>query len=487
MCVYEKEKLPVPILKGHEEWIELYDEAWKMAFANVEYIQKEGWKPQLTCMPGVGILWQWDSCIMTFITNYSNGNLSAFHNLDNLYRLRRKNDGFMAMAYNIASEKEEYPGRINPPLMAWAEWEHYKITGDLSRFSDVLPVLEGCYSYIENNRRRNNGLYWFEDSGSSGMDNSPRGGYCSTHLDGCDICYIDLACQQALSAKCIARIHGVLGNQKRKEFYEKENERICKLINQYHWSERSGFYFDFFSRNNLKDKVKFINSKTAAAFWTLLCGAAKGSRKEKVVEHMFREEEFYTPTPFASLSKDDPNYDPAGGYWLGGVWPPTNFAAIRGLEENGYAGLAREAAIKFLTAMCEVNKNEAYGGIWECYAPEANRPSTTESGKISRANFVGWGGLAPITLLIETIIGLHFDAVDNTVTFDIFPGEEGGLKNMHFNGGNVSVECVHYECGMGKTIVEVETDKAFTLLVKTNYRWEECRMEVLEGKHVFAV
>ena len=36
----------------------------------------------------------------------------------------------------------------------------------------------------------------------------------------------------------------------------------------------------------------------------------------QVVEHMFSEDEFYTTIPFASLSRDDPNYDPAGGYWL---------------------------------------------------------------------------------------------------------------------------------------------------------------------------
>lgn len=106
MYCYDKEKLPVPIIKDHDEWQRLYDCAWETVFKNTEYIDKPGWKPQLTCMPGVGIVWQWDSCFLTFITNYSNGTLSAFNNLDNLYRLRRESDGFMAMAYNIETEKE---------------------------------------------------------------------------------------------------------------------------------------------------------------------------------------------------------------------------------------------------------------------------------------------------------------------------------------------------------------------------------------------
>ena len=70
--IYDKEKLPRPILEGREDFIKLYYNAWELAFKNVEYIEKDGWKDILTCMPGVGIMWQWDSCIMTFITNYSN-------------------------------------------------------------------------------------------------------------------------------------------------------------------------------------------------------------------------------------------------------------------------------------------------------------------------------------------------------------------------------------------------------------------------------
>lgn len=484
---YVKENLPIPVLKDHEEWIELYDMAWEYAFHNIEYIEKAGWKPQLTCMPGVGIIWQWDSCFMTFITNYSNGLLSAFNNLDNLYRLRRESDGFMAMAYKIEEEIEAYPGRINPPLMAWAEWEYYVVTGDSSRFERVLPALEGCYQFIENNRRRNCGLYWFEDSGSSGMDNSPRGGYPSENLNGSDICFVDLACQQALSANCLSKIYKAIGEEKKADFYKAEHQRICGLINRYHWSEHAGFYFDFFSRGSENEKVKFINSKTAAAFWTLISGSAEGERKERLIAHLFDEKKFYTKTPFASLSKDDPNYNQNGGYWLGGVWAPTNYVAIRGLAENGYPELAREAAIRYLSAMCKVAKNEAYGSIWECYAPEAFRPATTEKGDIVRANFVGWSGLAPITMLIENILGFRFNAPENIVEFTMFPYQLGGLKNMCLGDNKISIECKKYVSEAGKSILQICAEKPFTLVVKTNYLWEKVVIDVTAGEHEFGV
>ena len=484
---YEKCALPQPVIAGKPVWVDLYYKAWELAFQNVDYIQQEGWKPQLTCMPGVGIIWQWDSCFMTLITNYANGTLSALNNLDNLYRFRRGSDGYMSMAYRIEQEEPAYGERINPPLMAWAEWEAYLISGDSSRFEKVLPALEGCFGFIEKNRTRNCGLYWFEDPGSSGMDNAPRGGYTSLALNGSDLCHIDLACQQALSAECIANMFEVFGNQEKVDYYRAEHQRICDLINRYHWSEKSQFYFDFFIRDDPLLKVKFLNSKTIASAWTLICGAAKDDRAEKMIEHLFNSEEFYTKVPFASLSKDDPNYDSTGGYWLGSVWAPTNIAAIRGISQLGKPKLAREAADRYLNAVCAVANDPSYGSIWESYAPEAYRPATTETGEMVRSDFVGWSGLAPITMLIENIIGLTFNAKENTVQFRLSPDYCCGLRNMQFNGNVISVECTKYVPVVDKSEIKVKAEKPFTLVINTDDTSDERKIQVSTGESVFYV
>ncbi len=486
--IYDRDKLPRPVLEGHEDWIDLYYRAWELAFRNVEYLNKPGWKDIMTCMPGVGITWQWDSCIMTFITNYSNGTLNALNNLDNLYMLRRESDGFMSMAYVIETGEPAYGERINPPLMAWAEWEHYLVSGDSSRFGEVFPALEGIYSFIENKRKRDTcGLYWFEDPGSSGMDNSPRGGYFAKHLDGSDVCHVDLACQQALSADRISRICDVLGLPDKAAFYRSEKARINALINYYHWSDRTGWYFDFFARDERGTKVKLINSKTAAAFWALLGGAADGERRSRMKDHMFDPGEFFTKIPFASLSADDPNYDRTGGYWLGGVWPPTNFAAVRGLCETGMRELARTAVVRMLEGMSAVARDPAFGGIWECYAPEEHRPATTEDGGLVRSEFVGWGGLAPVTMLIENVIGLRFDSSSNTVTFSLDGREKCGLENMVFSNNRISVKCTEYQSFRDQTVIETEAEKPFTLKVVTKYLWDPVLLDVPAGKHTFRV
>lgn len=51
---YNKSRLPEIVLTKHRKLEDLYDYAFKTAFKNIDYIDKPGWKPQLTCYPGIG-------------------------------------------------------------------------------------------------------------------------------------------------------------------------------------------------------------------------------------------------------------------------------------------------------------------------------------------------------------------------------------------------------------------------------------------------
>lgn len=466
--VYKKDALPHVVLSEHAALTALFDYAFETAFRKVDYIEKAGWKPQLTCYPGIGVIWQWDSCFMTLITNYANGTLDAFNNLDNLYRLQRESDGYISMAYTIESEKEAYDtGRINPPLYAWAEWQHYVITGDRSRFPAVAPKIAALYAYIENHHRRACGLYWFDDPGSSGMDNSPRGEYPSTHLDGSGVCFVDLACQQALTADRLSKMYAVLGDSEKAAFYAAENARICALINRYHWDEKTGFYYDFFARENAEKRPKLINTKTVAVAWTLLCGAATGERFSRVLQHFLNEDEFYTRIPFASLSRDDLNYDPTGGYWLGSSWHPTNFVLLCAMYQNGYVKEARAAALQILHGIQAVYENADFGGIWEAYSPEEYKPATLENGGLCQPEFVGWGGLMPITALIEIVVGINCNAPQNAITFRLLSKGDSGVENLHLGGQTLSVCCRGYDAETESGTLCVRAEKPFSLTVET--------------------
>ena len=486
LTTYKKELLPRPVFSENERLVELYYAAFSLAYKNLDYTELLGGREILTCMPGSGKIWQWDSAFMTLMTNYSNGTLSALNNLDRLYALRRKEDGFMAMAYRLDTQKPAYGERINPPIMALMEWEYYLVSGDASRFSSILPALEGIYSFIENNRKRNEiGLYYFEDTGSSGMDNSPVSGYFARHLDGSDTCFLDLACQQAISADALSKITERLGENEKSAYYKSECERIINLINRHHYSERAGWYLNLFARAEEGKRPKFINSKTAAGFWALLSGAAKGERLQAVVKTLLNPEEFNTKIPFATLSRLDPNYEELGGYWLGGVWAPTNYVAIRALMENGYRKDARKITLKYLNAILSVYENKDYGSIWECYAPDRIRPASTEEKELCRPDFVGWSGIGPVTLFIESLIGLSFKADENAVILHPESEKRAGLENMLFNGAKISV--VYEKQSDGRLKISTNAEKPTTLLVYKNETESPVCLEIPRGEQIYTV
>lgn len=431
-----------PFYDAKPQFAELHDIAWDLAFKNIERPQKDGWKTQMCCMPGVGKIWQWDSCFMAFYAFYSNGAISPMNNLDNLYSLQRE-DGFISMGYWIESGLPAFDERINPPLFAWVEWEYYRFSGDNSRFEHIFLILEKYYLWIKNNRRREgSGLYYFEDTGSSGMDNSPRGGWQSTNLQGSDICHVDLICQQLLSAECLKKIAEQLGLGNKKDFFSAETIELKCLINKHHWCEKTGFYYDVFARGGYyadKDLPHcFVPCKSVAAFWTLISGAASPAQADALEKHLLNPEEFYTVHPIPSISRDDPNYSASGMYWCGGVWAPTNYMIIEGLKKYDKFDSARDLALKHIDAMSQTFITYAPHTIWECYSPEFMKPSDREDAPCVRPDFVGWSGIGPIALFVNTLIGLEFDAPNNTVCWHINKTCRNGVENLFFKGKSTS-------------------------------------------------
>ena len=106
---------------------------------------------------------------------------------------------------------------------------------------------------------------------------------------------------------------------------------------------------------------------------------------------------------------------------------------------------------------------------------------------MSRAEFVGWGGIAPITMLIENIIGLTFNAERNEVTFRLNQRGACGLENMIFNSNRISVVCTEYKPFQGETVIEVEAEKPFRLTVVTKYLWDPVVLDVPAGKTTYRV
>ena len=463
-------------LDARPDWVALHDRAVKFAAAHVERL--DGWKPQMTCMPGCGKIWQWDSCFMALFAGLTPKGCDGLGNLDNLYSMQSA-DGYLSMAYVYDTRRPAFGERVNPPLFAWCEWLYARRTGDLSRLPRAYDAASRLFGWLKAHRTRAcNGLYWYEDTGSAGMDNSPRSGYYAKHQDGSDVCWIDLCCQQVLSARCLAKIAPLVGRGDDVVKWTKEADDLAEKVNRLMWSERTGFYHDVYRETNNKLAVK-----TVAAFWALVSGVATGERADRLIAHLDDPRTFGSRYPVPSLSRDDPNFREDGGYWCGSVWPPIVYMTVQGLKACGRFDRARDIVRRHLDQMSEVMKSVEGQTIWECYSPERPLPARTADGESVCRDFVGWGGLGPIVMLVEDMLGLDVNALEKKIVWRLSEPGRQGLKGLFFNGGTVSLEADARDDGDVR--VKVETDRPFVLTVVSKDGRTVLSREIVPGTAEF--
>ena len=68
---------------------------------------------------------------------------------------------------------------LNHPILAWAEPESFRVTGDAKRLTNVFQPLVQYHGALKKYLRQGNGLFvtdW------AGMDNSPRNAYLKRSL-----------------------------------------------------------------------------------------------------------------------------------------------------------------------------------------------------------------------------------------------------------------------------------------------------------------
>lgn len=445
---FPKNLVPEPVLENDSMLVELYYAAWEMAWNKitrgtgqngfVNFYMDEGFNEQI---------YQWDTNFMAAFGMYASNLFPAIQSLDNFYNNQRE-DGYIQRVYNESTGSEvgkptaEEP-MINPPLFAWIEWRYYQITGDKSRLKKVLPQLTKYHYWINENLRDSvgHGLYYTTPLGS-GMDNVPRPNVGKAG-------WIDLTAQMALAAKMIVNIATTVGDNKTVLKFTDEYSRIINLINKFCWDEEKQFYYD------LREDGTLSNVMHLGGFWTLLSETATRNRAEALFKHLGNPDEFWRPHLVPTLAADQPMYDSSGHYWLGGVWAPTNYMVVKGLEIYGQYGLADQIVENHLYKMAEVyfefqpdeekiafeeRYGDGYQTIWECYSPEYPEPATRwDDTFYARQDFVGWSGLGPIAMLIENIIGIQIDFSQKLITWRIDRADRHGIKNLNYLDGKVSL------------------------------------------------
>ncbi len=475
---------PPTVIYPEADLVALYNEAWQEAKARIldapkgapvkRYMDENVYDDQI---------WIWDSCFMAQFTKYAAADYPGIETLEALYA--------------PVVEGKPSPLRIhiydNPPLFAWCELLYWRFHGNRARLEDILlkrNLLQKHFEWFANpptgtrpasspNRielqavTAGNGAKGFLWRGAqSGMDNTPRGRGCGGYRG---ILWIDAISQQALNARCIAELYRALGHEQEAQTWQARFDALAKEINTFYWDERDGFYYDIAFKDGQPCRVK-----TIASFWPLLAGVVPPDRAERMIACFAKDQEFFGKFPFPTVARSDPDYDAAtGNYWRGGIWLPTAYMTLQGLERTGARRLADRAAMRLLRQMSETYKTVSPATIWECYAPEANLPST-EHGRRVRSGFCGWSALGPVNLFLENILGFRsFDAVTHTITWQPPEPEDVdhkiqfpmGIEHLTFGDTTVSL-------WSNDSTLRVETSRPITLIYRNR------TFPFAPGKHV---
>lgn len=464
---FEPSQVPEIIFDRQPQWRALYYEAWRIASEHIICNPQPPFFPYMDEGASSDRVWIWDSCFMALYCKYAPDFFPGMASLDNLY---------MILHDKIPTgRKIHHPD--NPPLFGWTELDYYRFQGDRKRAVRIFEekkYLQKHYEFFEKCRagatvpccvkpvaleKKELGYLWA--GCPSGMDNTPRGrgSYGS-------IFWVDALAQQALSALCIAEFAAEFGRTGEERKYRALWKQQCALLNQYYWDEKDGIYYDIFC-----DTHDFCKVLTPASFWPLLAGAAEKDQVRRMISVLRDPDKLGGIIP--SVSRDDPDYDPAGRYWRGGVWIPVVYMIVRALNQVGEFEFAAELSEKMLERMAHTWKNTEPHTIWECYSPSQDAPSTKSNGQFCRTNFCGWSALTPISMLIENVMGLYdIRASDRTIRMHRRKIGRFGISNLKFGTlrcdiiaddrhiritvdqpVTLEVDGRKYPCGQGETII----------------------------------
>lgn len=433
-----KDKLPLPVWDGHPDHIRCYWRAWELAFGNLlQPLPGTGFVSNFIDTAFNGCVFMWDSVFILMFGKYADRIFKFQKTLDNMYSHQHR-DGFICREIEENTGRDHFtrhdPSATGPDVMVWCEWEYFLNFGDKERLTQVFPPLMAYHRWMAEHHTWPDGTY-FSSGWGCGMDNIPRHepGY-SPHFSHGHMIWVDACMQELLSCNILIEMAKVLN---RGEFIDeliRERDNLEKVINEKLWNEETGFYYDLW-KTGKHNMVRHIG-----AYWALLAGCASKEQAEKLIAHLHDEKEFKTPHRVPTLSKSHPDFAPHGSYWCGSVWTPTNYMVLKGLDRYDQYELSHEIGLEHLNAVVDVFCRT--NTVFENYAPELIDQGRAAKGEPAKADFVGWTGLAPISILFEYVFGIKPDAQKKKITWHVALLERHGIEKYPFGAdGELTLLC----------------------------------------------
>ena len=514
--VYETDKnmgfLPEAVVDGNPEYVSIYDKAWELAYTRMRRpSSSQPWYRTWMDEAFLSNIYQWDMASMMWFAKYMHKGFDAMGSMDIFYQTQRDDGGIpRRMSERNGSGLNPRDGEVNPPLFVWAEWQSFRLTGDLDRVRRVLPALReyiDWYSIIRWSQSSDHQLYWNERRGS-GNETLPRP-YMEMTDGGKEWGDPDHSGMMAQAYLLLGELYDTAGDTAEAADMRAVGEAITDRINRYMWKTfrvagtTYGQWFYVNAEGGIAPtRGSYVDEPQTASLWVMTLGVDDAAKREQVKRLLDSEDWYNTDVPLGALPKSHSQYQGWGGYGLGQVMSPYTYAVIKGAEQIYGYEYAQGFSEKYLDGIAEVY--EYSDTIWEFYAPSKQTHTDITNARFYasvrddyvngrapcptggdgrrrceivktghtllpgnyaapsrhheefdhrpggilgvaatvKPDFVGWGGIGPIALLIENVIGIQPDSIDREITWHMTRTDRHGLNNLWLGGGLGKIDLI---------------------------------------------
>ena len=133
-----RDRLPQPVWDGHADALDAYWYCWKTLCEVWSYAPKDADHQAVSNLIGIPTWGPWgstmvfDTAFITYFARYAHPAYPFIEGFDNCYARQHEN-GFICRESDRENREVYVIYPVNPPLFAWAEWEHYRVSGDVRR------------------------------------------------------------------------------------------------------------------------------------------------------------------------------------------------------------------------------------------------------------------------------------------------------------------------------------------------------------------
>jgi putative isomerase len=340
------------------------------------YTTREAMTPSKIYYVGV---WQWDACFHALAYRHLDLNLAC----DQIRIIldHQRMDGMLPDAVHDEGVVTHltFPMEADvtkPPLTGWAAWKLYETSHDREFLEEIYePIVRWNQWWYDKNDLDQNNLPEYQHPYSSGLDDSPLWD------EGTPVESPDLNTYLYMQQKALAKIAGVINQEKDVNFWEVRAKRILRQMIQNSWDAESGYFLA--TRNG-----KVVPVHTPFNLFPLISGDLSKDVADRLVGHLVNPDEFWTRYPVPTVAVNDPKYNPTQ-MWRGPTWINVNYLLIEGLHRSGYQELSSELRRRTLDLVSK------HSDIYEFYHPETGERLP------KAAPIFGWSSAIFIDLAIQ--------------------------------------------------------------------------------------